>query len=645
MNVLRRWFFILVCGAGVLLMAHLSTGAAGAIAGNAARGAGDRPELAYLEQVNRWRPPADPQLVFLLMGQFANANRHAEGVAFFEDLRRRFDPQLNDGQRAIYLTAIAVLRAGNANDVSLLKRYGWVRDTVRMLDDAKQLTHGEAFVMHWMSGVVRAQLPGFFGERDAALADLTWCLSHADKAPHANWLREVHFHLAAVQRQNGKLADAQRELALSGYTETTKPALFTTPFSGDAVSGHQFSPRAIREVVPGTVYALSGFEFTEYYFIVSANRRELIAIDAGSRPDAAREAHEALRSLVPALPPLTTVFVTHSHWDHVGGQRYFRSLNPALRFVARANYADELALDAGADPATLKRFFGRGFRFDDVLAFKPDVTIAQPTEMTIGGTRFSLQPVRGGETDDALLIHMPDQGVLFTGDIMMPYLGAPFANEGSLDGMLAGIDQVNALNPRVLLHGHEPLTRLFDSTRMLSDLRVQLVWLRDRVAAEMAKGTTRAALQQANLIPPTLEQSPASVDLAYLVLRENTINRLFQQHSGYWQNGLQGLDALSDADHGAALIDYLGLSESQVLAAVDRMLADGRHELAASTLRAVQARLPASERLSASRRVVYLKLMEKVQEFDPFKFILYADQIDQATAQMNAPVGSASDGR
>lgn len=641
MNFLRRWFFVFVCCAGALLMVPLGTGIVGAAPAPVAT---DRPELAYLEQVNRWHPPTDPQLVFLLMGQFANANRHAEGSAFFDDLRRRFDPQLNDVQRAIYLTASAVLRAGHAKDVGLLERYGFVRDTVRMLDQAKQLTHGEAFVMRFMSGVVRTQLPGFFGEGDAALADLTWCLSHADRAPHANWLREVHFHLAALHRQRGDLALAQREQARSGYAETVKPVLFTTQFSSDAVSGHQFSPRAIREVVPGTVYALSGFEFSEYYFVVSADRRELIAIDAGSRPDAAREAHEALRARVPALPPLTTVFITHSHWDHVGGQRYFRGLNPAPRFVARANYADELAIDAGADPATLKRFFGRNFHFEDVLGFKPDVTVAQAAEMTIGGTRFSLQPVRGGETDDALLIHMPEQGVLFTGDILMPYLGAPFLNEGSLDGMLAGIDQVEALKPRVLLHGHEPLTRLFDSTAMLSDLRVQLAWLRDQVVTGMARGVTREALQQANLIPPTLERSPASVHLAYLVLRENVINRLAQQHSGYWRNGLQGLDALSDADRGAALVDYLGLSESQILTAVDRMVADGRHELAASTLRAAQARLPASERLSASRRLVYLKLMDKVQAFDPFKFILYAGQIDQSVAQMTA-AGAAGDGR
>lgn len=642
MTTIRRLLLILACGIGMLPAVILGVHAA---ADEAVQTDTYLPELAYLKKVNRWRPPSDPQLVFLLMGQFANANRHAEGADYLDILRKRFDAQLNDEQRAIYLTAIASLRAGAAGEVPLLTRIGWVRDTVRMLDDAKRLTRGEGFIMRWMSGVVRAQLPWFFGERDTALADLTWCATHADKAPHAGWLREVHLHLAAVYRQIGNDTEAQRQQTLSGYASTTKPAIFTTPFSDDAIFGHQFSPRALREVVPNTVYLLSGFEFTEYYFIVSANRRELIAIDAGTRPDAAREAHAALSALVPALPPLTTVFVTHAHWDHVGGQRYFRELNPAVRFIGRTNYADELAHDQAADPATLQRFFGQGFRLDDVLAYKPDVAIDQPTDMTIGGTRFSLQPVRGGETDDALLIHMPEYGVLFTGDILMPYLGAPFVEEGSLDGLLAGIDQVNTLNPRLLLHGHEPLTRIFDSTGMLSDLRVQLAWLRDLVTREIANGTTRAALQQENLVPPTLEQSPSSVHLAYLVLRENVINRLFDQHSGYWQNGLQGLDALTDADHGAALIDYLSISESQILAATERMGADGRHELAASTLRWAKARLPASERLRAAQRIVYLKLMEKYQEFNPFKFTLYAGQINQSIPQMGAHNVSAQGGR
>lgn len=609
----------------------------GATGASPEREATDRPELAYLKQVNAWHPPSDPQLLFLLMQQYANAGRHLEGAAYLDELRRRFDGQLDDTGRALYLTAIASLRAGGAGQVFVLERIGWMRDTLAMLDEAQRLTRGEAFITHWMSGIVRSEMPGFFGERSTAEAELRWCLQHADKLPHPGWLREVHFHLAKLLRDRGDDAQAQSELAASGFTSYDKPVLFTTPFVEDHDTGHAFSEPRIRELVPGSVYAVSGYDFTEYYFVVSADRRELIAIDAGTRADAARKAHEALRARLGTLPPLTTVLITHAHWDHVGGQRYFRSLNPAPRFMGRGNYADELAQDAQADLAGLRTFFGTGFRMEDVLSYRPDVAVDRPTELTVGGTRLELLPTRGGETSDAMLIRLPEQGVLFVGDILMPYFGAPFAEEGSPEGMLAAIEQVSALKPRLLLHGHEPLTRVFASTAMLDDLRVQLAWLREAVLREMARGSERGAIQQANLMPPTLAKSPSSVHLAYLLMREHMVNRLYDQHSGYWQNGLHGLDVLTDADHGAALVDYLGASEAQVAAAVERMVADGRHELAAQTLRWARTRLPHSERLDALQRVAYLKLMEKYQEFDPFKVIVYAGQIDQAIPPVAAP--------
>jgi hypothetical protein len=45
-------------------------------------------------------------------------------------------------------------------------------------------------------------------------------------------------------------------------------------------------------------------------------------------------AYEAVRAYAPNLPELTTIFVTHSHWDHIGGQTYFRSLIPKPRFYS-----------------------------------------------------------------------------------------------------------------------------------------------------------------------------------------------------------------------------------------------------------------------------------------------------------------------
>src|SRR5262249_51530293 len=127
------------------------------------------------------------------------------------------------------------------------------------------------------------------------------------------------------------------------------------------------------------------------------------------------------------------------------------------------------------------------FSIGDVLSFKPDFTIDRRTELKIGGTHIELIPVQGGETHDAMLIHLPDQGVMFVGDFIMPYLGAPFVQEGDLQGLLDAIDIVVQKNPRYLLHGHEPLTRNLASAAMLAQLKSDLVWLRDQVLARCAE--------------------------------------------------------------------------------------------------------------------------------------------------------------
>jgi len=247
-----------------------------------------RPELEYFKAVNRAGPPRDPELLFLLMAQYANANKHREGIEFFSSLLKDFEPRLSDRQRSLYLAAIGLLRAGYAGEVAFWKRIGWVKDTIATLEEAKRLSGGEIFPVRWISGVVYAQLPAFFNQRDAALAELTWCLENADKAPHGGWLREVYYQLASLHRLDGDTAQAREYLRLSGYPHFGKSVTFTTAFAEDLAAGHTFSPKRIAEIVPGKVYALSGYEFTEYYFVVSDDGRELIGIDAGTRADSAR---------------------------------------------------------------------------------------------------------------------------------------------------------------------------------------------------------------------------------------------------------------------------------------------------------------------------------------------------------------------
>ncbi|HKD18925.1 MAG TPA: MBL fold metallo-hydrolase, partial [Thermoanaerobaculia bacterium] len=410
-----------------------------------------RPELAYLQAVNSEGPTRDPQMLFLLMADYANANRHREGAEFLDARRKAFDSQLSDPQRALYLTAIAALRAGAAGQVPLLQRIAWVRETIAMLDQAEKLSGGQVFVVRWISGVVRSQLPARFHQQRKAHEDLEWVLANAEKAPDQGWIRSAALRLAVLYRKDGDPANAQKFLTLSGASRFDSPVTLS-PYSEDPATGHTFTSRSVREIVPGRVYQTAGYDFAELYFVVSRDGRELLAVDAGTRPDSVQAAYEALRAHAPTLPELTTVFVTHSHWDHVGGHRFFRSLEPAPTFYARENFAETLAVGADGPQPMAKRFFGSRFDPADVQSFRPDVTVAERREISVGGTRIVLQPVRGGETRDALLIFLPDEGVMFVGDVLMPYLGAPFLEEGSLPGLLDAIDAIARENPRILLH-------------------------------------------------------------------------------------------------------------------------------------------------------------------------------------------------
>jgi glyoxylase-like metal-dependent hydrolase (beta-lactamase superfamily II) len=624
---------LLVCG---VLLAKLRATPARPGPGNHGGTSSHRPELEYLKAVNSVAPPRDPQLLFLLMAQYSNANLEGEGAEFFSSRLKEFEPRLTDAQKALYLSAIGVLRAQHAFQVSLLHRISYVKDTIAMLEQARQLSGGQVFVVNWIAGIVYAQLPSRFHQKNAAQDDLAWCVANADKAPHAGWLREVYYYLGKLALAGGEQVKAQDYLRRSGYKDFNRPITLITPFSEEAASGHAFSPRHIAEIVPGRVYALSGFEFTEYYFVVSDDGRELIGIDAGTRPDSAKAAYEALRAYAPHLPELTTVFITHSHWDHVGGHRYFRALNPRLHFYARSNYGEEIALDLSAPGVFDKQFFGEAFSLDNVRSFKPDITVDRRTELRIGGTRIELIPVRGGETQDAMFIYLPDESVLFVGDFIMPYLGAPFVEEGDLQGLMDAIDIVVQKNPRYLLHGHEPLTRNFTSASMLAQLKGDLVWLRQQVLTAIRQGDERGAIHQANLIPPGLLSDQPDVYLPYLILREHVIDRLYDQTVGYWQPDLQGLEHLTRADHAELLVDYLGVSERQLVQTVERLTAEGKYELAASLLESTGDRFERSDSVANAKRLVYLKLMEKHQNTDPFKFIIYSGKIGEHTPQMTA---------
>src|SRR5215471_3031199 len=194
------------------------------------------PDLEYLKAVNSVAPPKDPELLFILMTEFANSNLQDEGAEFFSARLREFETQLTPVQKSLYLGIIGLLRAQHASSVPLLKRYGYVKETIAILDQAKQLSGGDVFVVNWVAGIVRTELPGFFGQRKTAQAELGWCVEHVDKAPHPAWLREIYYHLGKLALNDGDTTKAREYLRRSGYSDFDHPITLATPFSEDRAS-------------------------------------------------------------------------------------------------------------------------------------------------------------------------------------------------------------------------------------------------------------------------------------------------------------------------------------------------------------------------------------------------------------------------
>ena len=57
--------------------------------------------------------------------------------------------------------------------------------------------------------------------------------------------------------------------------------------------------------------------------------------------------------------------------------------------------------------------------------------------------------------------------------------------------------------------------------------------------------------------------------------------------------------------------------------------------MAADLIESAEVKFPGSDSVKRAKRFAYLKLMEKNQNTDPFKFIIYSGQIGEQTPQIN----------
>jgi glyoxylase-like metal-dependent hydrolase (beta-lactamase superfamily II) len=580
----------------------------GLVAGPRATAA-DRPivpdlELEALKEAVSW-PRPDVAAVMTLAGRLMAGRRDAEGFAYFSE-RAASEPG-----RGLFLALQGVFQARQADSVSLFRRVAWVNDAVAKLDRAVVLDPG---LPRYLRGVVLAGLPERFGKAQTAVEDLTWVLDNKARFP-IGLRRGVYYGLAQAYSTLGREAQARDSLARSGASrlDAAQP-VFIADFSVSARDGFRFrSPRLV-ELAPG-VHVAQGFDFADISFV--STDEGVVAIDAGTTEETARAALQALRRVTSR--PITHVILTHAHWDHIGGLGALLDSNPQV--IAQAAFADEQRI-VNRSGVRFQYFFGTagsGRRYD----VRPNHLVREPETLTVGGTRFVLYPAHGGETSDALLIHVPDRGTLFVGDAFMPYLGAPFVAEGSAEGLFETTALIRSLQPRLLVHGHPPLTEVY-TAQALPAIESALHELHQRVRTAMSEGRTLAEILHNNILPASLREHPGAV-VPYLVMRDNFVKRVYHQSTGYWKPDGEGMEVLAPAEWAAAL-DLLGGQREDAFVRTVRGLAErGDDVLALKVADLGLVRYPSSEALTTLRRRALDNMRLRNQQMSPFKFIIYSE--------------------
>jgi glyoxylase-like metal-dependent hydrolase (beta-lactamase superfamily II) len=561
-------------------------------------------ELEALKEAVRW-PKPDVTAVMALAGRLMAGRRDSEGLVYFRERA------VSEPGRGLFLALEGVFQARQASNISLFRRVAWVNDAVGKLDRAVALDPG---LPRYLRGIVLAGLPGRFGKAQTAVDDLTWMLDNKDRFP-VGLRRGAYYGLAQAYTTLGREADAREALARSGVSSLSDSRpVFIADFSLSAREGFRFRPPRLVEFAPG-IHVAQGFDFGDIGFV--STDEGIVAIDAGTTEDRARAALQALRRVTPR--PITHVILTHAHWDHIGGLGALLESNPQV--IAQAAFADELRTVNGIG-VPFKYFFGTaraGRRYD----VRPHHLVSAPETLAVGGTRFVLYPARGGETADALLIHLPERGVLFVGDAFMPYLGAPFVAEGSAEGLFETIALVRSLEPRLLVHGHPPLNDLF-TVEALRAIEAALRELHQRVRAAVSEGRPLVQILHDNILPAPLRDHPAGV-MPYLVMRDNFIKRVYHQSTGYWKSDSEGLEVVAPAEWAAALDLLGGHRENAFVLGVRELVEGGDDVLALKIADLGLTRYPSSGALAQLRRQTLDNLRLRHQQMSPFKFIIYSE--------------------
>ncbi|MEV8441856.1 MBL fold metallo-hydrolase [Actinosynnema sp. NPDC051121] len=182
-----------------------------------------------------------------------------------------------------------------------------------------------------------------------------------------------------------------------------------------------------------------------------------------------------------------TLVNTHHHGDHCFGNCVFPAGVPVV--------GHHLARREMREGGLALTHLWPDVEWGEIKLRLPDVTFTESMSLYPGNVEVELLHVGPAHTTNDVVAWLPEQRVLFAGDVVFNGV-TPFVLMGSVRGSIAAVERLRALRPETIVPGHGDT----GGATLLDRTADYLTWLEDLAGAGRAAGLgPREVAQEADL--------------------------------------------------------------------------------------------------------------------------------------------------